>query len=77
MSAVTYVISRKLPKTQEEGKIISIIKSGGKRAQKKQSFPKFPGHTKPESELEPKIFVNKYDIFTIYHKYLLGTHPTF
>ena len=45
-----------------------IIKTEEKKAQRKPSLSKFPDLIKLESELEPKIFINKYDIFTICHK---------
>lgn len=64
-------MSRKLPKAQEEGNAIVIIKTEEKKAQRKPSLSKFPDLIKLESELEPKMFINKYDIFTICHKYIL------
>lgn len=64
-------MSRKSPKAQEEGNAIVIIKTGEKKAQRKPSLSKFLDLIKLESELEPKIFTNKYDSFTICHKYIL------
>lgn len=61
-------MSRKLPKTLEEGNAMVIIKTEEKKAQRKPSLSKFSDLIKLESEPEPKIFINKYDIFTICHK---------
>ena len=52
-------MSRKSPKTLEEGNAMVIIKTEEKKAQRKPSLSKFSDLIKLESEPEPKIFINK------------------
>lgn len=74
---MTYVISRKLPKTQRNGGSMSTVKTRKTKLKMGQSLSKFPELVRTESQPEPKTFVNKYTTFTTHHTCLLWIQSYF